>query len=279
MYETIKVDVSNQIMTIVLNRPERLNAFTTQMLEELLQALDQADLDDHVRVVILTGAGRAFCAGADLQKGGDSFAKEGKMEDYRDFAGILTLRMYDLKKPLIAAINGPAVGVGITMTMPADYRIASQGAKMGFVFTRRGIAPEGCSGWFLPRIVGINRALDWVISGRIFYAEEALESGLVSQVVPPDELLATAKKIASEIAENTSATSVALTKQLMWRMLEADHPIESHRIESKMIHWTGRQPDSREGVESFFEKRKPVFKMKVSSDMPDFYPWWKERNL
>jgi enoyl-CoA hydratase/carnithine racemase len=281
MYETIKVDVSNHIMTITLNRPNRMNAFNSQMRDDLFHAFNRADTDDDVRVVIMTGEGKGYCAGADLHKDGGigTFAKDTPLEEHRDGGGLLSLRIYELNKPIIAAINGPAVGVGITMTLPMDIRIASTNAKMGFVFTRRGIVPEACSGWFLPRIVGINQAMEWAFSGRIFSTEEALESGLVSRVVPPEDLLKTAREIAAEIVENTSATSVALTRQLMWRMLGADHPMESHKIESKLIPWAGHQPDAQEGVESFLEKRKANFTMKVSSDMPDFYPWWQERQF
>jgi enoyl-CoA hydratase/carnithine racemase len=277
MYETIKCDVTDRIMTITLNRPERLNAFNEQMREELIHAYDRADANDNVRAIIVTGEGRAFCAGADLGKGGGTFERDTPMEDHRDGGGLVSLRVYELKKPIIAAINGPAVGVGITMTLPMDIRLASANAKMGFVFCRRGIVPEACSGWFLPRIVGISKAAEWVYTGRVFSAQEALEGGLVSRVVEPEELIPTARALACEIAENTSATSIALTRQLMWRMLGADHPMESHKLESKMIHWAGRQADAREGVSSFLEKRKANFTMSPSTDMPPFYPWWPER--
>ncbi|OUM90782.1 MAG: enoyl-CoA hydratase [Bacillus thermozeamaize] len=277
MYETIRCQVSDQIMTITLNRPDRLNAFNHTMMNELINALDQADANDEVRAVIVTGEGRAFCAGADLEKGGSTFARETPIDEHRDGGGMLSLRIFELKKPILAAINGPAVGVGVTMTLPMDIRIASSNARFGFVFARRGIVPEACSGWFLPRIVGISQALEWIYTGRLFSAEEALAARLVSRVVQPEELLPTARALASEMAENTSAISIALSRQLMWRMLGADHPMESHRIESKLIHWTGRQADAREGVTSFLEKRKPNFTMKVSSDMPEFYPWWEEK--
>lgn len=274
-YQTIKYDVKDNILTITLNRPERLNAFNDPMLFDLLDALDRADEDDKVRAIIMTGEGRAYCAGADLENGTDTFAREKDIEEHRDEGGILSLRLFELKKPIIAAINGPAVGVGSTMTLPMDIRIASTNAKMGFVFSRRGITPEACSGWFLPRIVGISKAAEWVFTGRVFSAQEAFESGLVSQLVEPEELLPTAEKLAKEIAENTSATSVALSRQLLWRMLGANDPKESHLIESKLIHWAGMQEDVREGVNSFLEKRKPKFILKVSRDMPSFYPWWK----
>ena len=280
MNETIHVEIENRIMTVTLNRPDRLNAFNFQMLNELIDAFDRADSDDEVRAIIVTGAGKAFCAGADLEKGGDTFRDDDSAPgEHRDGGGQLSLRIYELKKPIIAAINGAAVGVGITMTLPMDIRIASSKAKMGFVFARRGIIPEACSGWFLPRVVGIQQAMEWIVTGRVFPAEEAKEKGLVSRVVPPDELMETARRIASEIAENTSSVSVALARQLMWRMLGADHPIESHKVESRLMHWMGKQPDAKEGVTSFLEKRDPDFTMKVSSDMPDFYPWWPERSF
>jgi enoyl-CoA hydratase/carnithine racemase len=275
MSEDFLCYTENNILLITLNRPDRLNALTEQAINEFIGILDQADQDDEVKAIIVTGNGRGFCAGADLEKGGDTFAdSETPEEDYRDSGGRISLRIYEMKKPMIAAINGPAVGVGITMTLPMDIRIASTNAKMGFVFTRRGIAPEACSGWFLPRVVGISKAAEWTLTGRILSAQEALNGGLVSQVVPPDELLPTALAIASEIVENTSSISVALTRQLMWRMLGENHPLESHKIESKMIQWLGRQEDAKEGVSSFLEKRPAKFTMKTSSDMPPFYPWW-----
>jgi len=277
MYETIRCDIAAPIMTITLNRPERLNAFNYTMLNELLAALDEADANDDVRAVIVTGEGKAFCAGADLEKGGRTFARETPMDEHRDGGGLLSLRIFALKKPIIAAINGPAVGVGVTMTLPMDIRIASTNARFGFVFTRRGIVPEACSGWFLPRIVGISQALEWIYTGRIFPAEEALAARLVSRVVKPEELLPTAQALAREIAEHTSAVSVTLSRQLLWRMLGADHPMESHRIESKLIHWTGRQADAHEGVTAFLEKRAPRFTMKVSRHLPEFCPWWEEK--
>lgn len=275
MYETIKVDIENKIMTITLHRPEHLNAYTRTMQDELIHAFDEADRNDNVRVIIMTGAGRAYCAGADLHE--YSFIDDGPMEEHRDGGGVLTLRIFELKKPIIAAINGAAVGIGATMTLPMDIRIASENAKMGFVFGRRGITQEACSGWFLPRVVGINQAMEWIATGRIFSAEEAKEKGLVSRVVPEDQLLDTARNLAREIADNTAAVSIALNRQLMWRMLGADHPMESHKIESKYIYWTGKRADVQEGINAFLEKRKPNFTMKVSSDMPEFFPWWEER--
>lgn len=285
MYEQIKYEISERILMITLNRPEQLNAFTKQMCEELCDAFDRADADDSVRVIIVTGAGRAFCAGADLSRGKGTFDYRERedygssVEEHRDIGGLLTLRIFELKKPIIAAINGPAIGVGITMTLPMDLRIASSNAKMGFVFTRRGIVPEACSGWFLPRIVGISQAAEWIFSGRVFSAEEALAGRLVSRVVPPDELLPTARTLAAEIAQNTSAVSVALSRQLLWRMLGAEHPVDSHKLESKMLFWMGQQVDAHEGVAAFLEKRPANFTMKPSTDMPDFYPWWPKRSF
>jgi len=266
-------------MTIVFNRPEQLNAFTETMVNEFITLLNQADLDDNVKVIIITGNGRAFCAGADLEKGTDTFADRKTPEnEFRDWGGRLSLRLYDMNKPMIAAINGAAVGVGVTMTLPMDIRIATSNAKFGFVFTRRGIAPEACSGWFLPRIVGISKALEWTISGKIISAEEAIIGGLVNKVVSPLELLPTATAIAKEIVENASSVSVALTRQLMWKMLGVNHPMESHKIESKIIRYLGNQEDAKEGVASFLEKRPAQFSMKVSEDLPPFYPWWEEEN-
>jgi enoyl-CoA hydratase/carnithine racemase len=276
--ETLQTELRDRILTITLQRPERLNAFTPRMLDECLGVLDDADADDEVRVVIFTGAGRAFCAGADLGAGGATFAAGGAaaQEVPRDGGGLLTLRLFQSRKPVIAAINGPAVGVGATMTLAMDVRLASESARFGFVFARRGIVPEACSSWFLPRVVGISRAMEWVATGRIFGAQEALEGRLVSRVVPPDELLPAARALAAEIAENTSAVSVCLARQMLWRMLGADHPMDAHRVDSRGIHAMGRSPDAVEGVSSFLEKRPPRFAMKVSQDLPDFFPWWKE---
>lgn len=272
--ETISCSLDEKVLTITLHRPERMNAFNEKMLKELLDVFNQADENDDVRVIILTGEGKAFCAGSDLQNGDKTFEDtEQLLEDYRDTGGQLSLRIYQLKKPIIAAINGSAVGVGITMTLPMDIRIASTNAKMGFVFCRRGITPEACSGWFLPRVVGISKASEWVLTGRLISAKEALDGGLVSQVVEPNELLETARKIALEIVEHTSAVSIALTRQLFWNMLGASHPNESHLLESKFIYWMGKQPDAREGINSFLEKRKANFQMKASTDLPPFYSW------
>jgi enoyl-CoA hydratase/carnithine racemase len=281
-YEHIAYRVEERILTITLTRPEKLNAFTPRMMYELLDVFERADADDEVRVVIVTGAGRAFCAGADLSAGGGTFDYTGGprpqvLDEHRDGGGLVSLRIYESKKPVIAAINGPAVGVGITMTLPMDVRIASSAARMGFVFARRGIVPEACSSWFLPRLVGMGRAAEWVFTGRVFPAEEALAAGLVSRVVAPEALMDTARTLAREIADNTSAMSVALARQLLWRMLGAEHPMDAHRADSKCIYWMGRSADAQEGVAAFLEKRAPKFSLRPSTDMPDFYPWWPER--
>ncbi len=280
-YEQIAYEVEDRIATLTLDRPEKLNAFTARMLQELLDVFDRIDADDDVRVVIVTGRGRAFCAGADLGAGGDTFdaARRGggtSVDDHRDGGGLLTLRIFRCTKPVIAAVNGPAVGVGVTMTLPMDTRLASETARFGFVFARRGITPEACSSWFLPRVVGISRATEWVYTGRVFPATEALEGGLVRSIHPPDELLDAAREIAREIADNTSAVSVALSRLMLWRMMGADHPMEAHRVDSRAIYGMGRSPDVREGVTSFLEKRKPEFTMRPSTDLPDFHPWWRE---
>jgi enoyl-CoA hydratase/carnithine racemase len=234
-----------------------------------------------VRVVIVTGAGRGFCAGADLGGSdgqGGAFDRQGReAREHRDEGGLITLRLFDSTKPWIAAINGPAVGVGVTMTLPMDVRICSERARFGLVFARRGIVPEAASSWFLPRVVGIGRAMEWVATGRVFPASEALEGGLVTRVLPEDQLLPTAREIAREIADNTSAISVALSRQMLWKMLGADHPMEAHRLDSAGIFHMGKTKDGYEGVKSFLEKRPPRFEMKVSRDMPGYFPWWKPR--
>ena len=280
-YQTIATEIEDRILTITLHRPDRLNAFNSTMLEELLQALDDADADDEVRAILFTGAGRGYCAGADLGRGGGTFDGGSEEEDaeHRDGGGILTLRLFECKKPVIAAINGPAVGVGITMTLPMDIRIASDKARIGFVFARRGIVPEACSSWFLPRLVGISQAMEWVATGRVFSAQEALEGGLVSRVVSPEDLMPTARAIAAEIAENTSAVSVCLARHLLWKMLGADHPMEAHKLDSRAIRWMGRSADAYEGVSSFLEKREASFRMSASKDLPEFFPWWEERRF
>ena len=277
-FEHIRYELREGVSTVTLNRPDKLNAVTSTMLDELRAAFDQADADDAVRAVVVTGSGRAFCAGADLSGGGQTFDRgaRGARGEHRDGGGLVSLRIYEMKKPVIAAINGPAVGFGITMTLPMDIRIASTAARMGFVFTRRGVVPEACSTWFLPRLVGMGRAAEWIYTGRVFGAEEALGAGLVSEVVPPERLVAAARELALEIAQNTSAVSVALARQLLWRMLGADHPMEAHRLDSKCMDWTGRSADAREGVTSFLEKRPPRFTLRASADMPPFYPWWNQ---
>lgn len=277
--ETLETETRDGVLTVTLDRPERLNAFNLPMLHELLEVLDEADADDAVRAIIVTGAGRAFCAGADLGEGGGTFDHSGAEPDevHRDGGGLLTLRLFECRKPVIGAINGAAVGVGATMTLPMDVRIASEKARFGFVFARRGIVPEACSSWFLPRVVGISQAMEWVATGRLFGAEEALAGRLVSRVVPPEALLDEARALALEIVENTSAVSVCLSRQLLWKMLGADHPMEAHRLDSRAISAMGRSADAYEGVQSFLEKRPPRFTMRVSRDLPDFFPWWAER--
>ncbi len=264
----------NGVATITLDRPERLNAFNGAMHSELIAAFHSADSDDAVRVVVVTGAGRGFCAGADLAGGGSTFRSQQDPDTYRDGGGQLALEIFRSRKPVIAAINGPAVGVGITMTLPMDVRIASTTARMGFVFARRGVVPEACSSFFLPRIVGIGQASEWVLTGRVFDAQEALRGGLVSRVVEPDQLLETAYSIAGEIAENCSPVSVALSRQMLWRQLAGSSPEAGHQIESLGIYSRGRSRDAAEGVAAFLEKRPANFPERVSTDMPDYYPWW-----
>jgi len=282
-YNTIKYDVEDGILTLTLSRPERLNAFTGEMMSEMIDACDRADADDSVRAIIVTGDGRAFCAGADLGAGGDTFNSEARGDRPagipRDGGGLLTLRLYELKKPIIAAVNGPAVGIGATMTLAMDIRLASEAARFGFVFARRGIVPEACSSYFLPRIVGISQALEWCYSGRVFSAEEALAGRLVRSIHAKDELLPAARAIAREIADNTSPISVTLIRHMMWRMLGADHPMEAHKIDSRGVFYTGKSPEAREGVEAFLEKRPARFPGKVSQDMPEYFPWWEERKF
>ena len=296
-FETLRYEIEDQVLLLTMNRPERLNAFNSQMQREFLEALDHADTDDEIRAVIVTGEGRGFCAGADLSKGAETFdydnqaeeakadraSNEGRQEGsnawLRDGGGLLSLRIYEFNKPIIAAINGPAVGVGVTMTLPMDIRIASTQARIGFVFSRRGIVPEACSSYFLPRVVGVSKALEWAYSGKVFDADEALRGGLVRSVHEPEDLLPTARAIASEIAENTSAISVTMIRHMMWRMLGADHPMEAHKVDSRGIFHLGRGADAREGVVSFLEKRPADFTMKISEDLPEFFPWWDERHF
>ena len=290
-FECILYDVKDKVLTITLNRPDRLNAYTGQMQSNLIEAFDKAGKNDDIRAIIVTGAGRGFCAGADLGAGGNTFNREvrnnkGETEGIkddpewmRDGGGRTTLAIFDCPKPIIAAFNGPAVGVGVTMTLPMDIRIASEEAKFGFVFARRGLVPEAASSWFLPRVVGINKALEWTFSGRVFSPEEAKEGGLIRSIHPADKLLEEANKIAQEIVENTSAVSVAMTRQMLWKLLGADHPMEAHKVDSRAIYELGQGGDAKEGVESFLEKRPPEFPSKVSEDMPEFYPWWEERKF
>lgn len=282
-YQEILYDVADGVLTITMNRPEKLNAFTRTMMSEMIDAFDRSDADDSVRAVIVTGAGRAFCAGADLSAGGATFNADTREDRAsglnRDGGGLLTLRIFDSKKPVIAAVNGPAVGIGVTMTLAMDIRLAADVAKFGFVFARRGIVPEACSSYFLPRIVGIARALEWTYSGRVFPADEALAGGLVRSLHPKDQLIATARGIAADIAQNTSAISVTLIRHMMWRMLGADHPMEAHKLDSRGVYYTGRSADAKEGVESFLEKRAAAFPGKVSKDLPEFFPWWEERRF
>src|SRR5256885_11301918 len=274
-FEEILYDVDDGVLTITLNRPDRLNAFTGTMMNELLEAFDRADADDDVRAVIVTGAGRGFCAGADLALGGGTFDWRGRAEDNavpRDGGGQVSLRIYESTKPVIAAINGPAVGVGITMTLPMDIRLAVEGAKIGFVFTQRGIVPEACSSWFLPRLVGISQAMEWVATGRVFSAEEAHAGGLVRSVHPSDELLDTARSLAREIADNTAPVSVAMSRRMLWTMLGAGHPMDAHRADSRAMFARGQSDDAREGVTSFLEKRPARFPDRVSDGLPDIFP-------
>jgi enoyl-CoA hydratase/carnithine racemase len=277
-FEQIITEKADGVLTITLNRPERLNAWTAQMGQEMRAALDQADADDEVRAVIVTGAGRGFCAGADLASGGDTFdasKREAVAGARRDNGGELTLRIFDCTKPVIGAINGPAVGVGATMTLPMDVRLAADDARIGFVFARRGIIPEACSSWFLPRVVGISRAMEWVATGRVFSAQEALEGRLVRSLHPKDELLDAARALAREIAENAAPVSVALARQLMWRMLGAEHPMLAHRADSRGMVARGQSADAVEGITAFLEKRPAQFPDKVSEGLPEVMPGWR----
>nr|WP_316629251.1 crotonase/enoyl-CoA hydratase family protein [uncultured Brevundimonas sp.] len=286
-YNTIRYEVEDGVALITLSRPDKLNAFTPVMMREMIDALDRTDADDAVRAVIFTGEGRAYCAGADLSAGTRGFVDEGQQslmnadgsvnygaEAARDGGGLLTLRLFESTKPLIGAINGAAVGVGVTMTLPMDIRLASETARFGFVFTRRGIVPEAASSWFLPRVVGVSKALEWCYSGRVLDAQEALDGGLVRSLHAPEDLLPAARAIAREIVENTSPVSVALTRQMLWRGLGQSHPMEAHRIDSRAILSRTASADAAEGVASFLEKRAATYPDAVSKDMPDFYPWW-----
>ena len=314
-FEHVRYAVDDGVATLTLHRPDRLNAVNSAMLSEIVAALDAADGDDAVRALIVTGAGRAFCAGADLGEGGRTFdvdymggpfgsphtpptrgattpptrgatAKSWRssndantLERHEDGGGVVTLRVYEMSKPVIAAINGPAVGFGVTFTLPMDIRIASTDARLGFVFARRGVVPEACSTWFLPRLVGIARAAEWVYTGRVFDAEEARAGGLVSQVIAPEALMPTARELALEIARHTSAVSVALARHMLCKMLGADHPMDAHRLDSKAMAFTGRSADAYEGVSAFLEKRPARFPLRPSADMPPFFPWWAPRSF
>jgi enoyl-CoA hydratase/carnithine racemase len=293
-FEQIKYEIADNILTITLNRPDKMNAFTGIMQKELIAAFDAADADDTVRAVIVTGAGKAFCAGADLSEGGATFDRaarpdrktaplrpNGEVEwsddAVRDGGGRVTLRMYKCLKPIIGAINGAAVGIGVTMQLAMDVRIASENARFGFVFARRGIVPEAASSWFLPRIVGISQALEWCYSGRVFDAKEALAGRLVSKVLPAGELIPAARALAREIAENSAPVSVALIRQMMWRLSALDDPMEAHKIDSRGIYSRGASDDVKEGVMAFLDKRPAKFTQTVSKDMPSYFPWWDER--
>ena len=292
MFETIITDAADGIFTLTLNRPDRMNAFTPQMMTEMIAAFDIADADDAVRAVIVTGAGKAFCAGADLGQGGATFdyakrggrwGEENPVRDdgsidwnhpgIRDGGGKLTLRIFACKKPVIGAINGAAVGIGATMQLPMDFRLASDTARFGFVFARRGIVPEAASSWFLPRIVGISQALEWCCSGRVFGADEALKGGLVRSVHPADDLLKAARALAFELTSNSAPVSIALTRNAMWRMMGANHPMDAHRLDSRLIWSRGSSGDAAEGVASFLEKRPANYPDTVSTDVPHFSPW------
>lgn len=295
-FQTILYDLEDGILTVTLNRPEKLNAYNAVMMTELLEAFDRADNDDAVRAIVVTGAGRGFCAGVDLSAGaaaldfdkradkaalGSPMREDGTI-DYshgavRDNGGRFTLRVFDCLKPVIGAINGPAVGVGFTMTLPMDVRLASETARFGAPFARRGIVPEAGSTWFLPRLVGVSRAIEWCMTGRLFGAEEALAHGLVRSVVPPDELLPAARALAHEMTDGCAPVSIALTRQLLWRGLTVSEPMDAHRIESRSVYVRGRSADAREGVAAYLEKRAASFPDSISDGMPEFYPWWPKR--
>ena len=274
MYKELLTSQHGDTFVVSLNRPEKLNAFTKTMQDELIKVFDYTDQDDEIKSVVITGEGRAYCAGADLVDGPNTFnyAKEGNKlsnDDNRDGGGLVALRIFRSKKPVIGAINGDAVGVGVTMTLPMDVRVASESARFGFVFSRRGAVPEACSSWFLPRIVGISKALDWCYTGKVFGAEEAFQNGLVSEVISDTKLLERALEIGSSYSEKTSAISVSLSRQMMWNMLAATHPEEAHILDSMAMEKMGKSPDIKEGIASFLEKRAPDFQMKVSKDLPD----------
>jgi enoyl-CoA hydratase/carnithine racemase len=283
-FETLLYEVQDGIATITLNRPDKLNAFNTQMMRDLIAVFDETDRDDAVRAVIVTGSGRAFCAGADLSAGADTFDYSARGDDalaartrdgvQRDGGGLTTLRIFDSLKPVIAAVNGPAVGVGVTMQLAMDIRLASTEARFGFVFARRGLNPEAASSWFLPKLVGVQTALEWCYTGRVFPAQEAFDKGLVRSLHAPDDLLPAARALAREIVENTAPVSIAITRQLIWRMAGAAHPMEAHQADSRAIEIRGKMGDAREGVTSFLEKRPPAYPDKVSADLPNIWDHW-----
>ena len=283
-FKNILLEQRENIAVLFLNRPNKLNAFTFSMMEEIISALDSLEADDSVHAVIITGKGRAFCAGADLSSGQDTFNPS--FDDFavqesdfrRDSGGILTLRMYKFLKPIVMACNGPAVGIGASMQLAADIRLASDQARFGFVFNNRGIVPDACSSWFLPKIVGISRALELTYSGRIIDAQEALQLNLVSSIHDSEKLLSNALDITKKMVQNSAPVSISLTRQMLWRSLESSGPYDAHVIESKAIDSRGASEDAKEGVSSFLEKRPAEFKNKVSSDMPDFFPWWEDTN-
>jgi enoyl-CoA hydratase/carnithine racemase len=273
-FEALRYEVEDRVATITLNRPEKLNALDATLLAEWPLAIDAADRDDEVRAIIITGAGRAFCAGADLSEGPDSFRRDVPELEYRDEGGIVSLRMFESTKPIIVAFNGVAVGAGVTIALAADIRLASERARFGLVFAQRGLVAEAASSWFLPRVVGISRAMEWTATARIFDAQEALAGGLIRSVHPHGELISAARDLAAEIVSNTAPVAVALTRQMMWRMLGAAHPMEAHRVDSRLMWHLGRSPDVDEGVNSFTEKRAAHFPMRPSRDLPAPYPWW-----
>ena len=282
-FETIRTEIKEHSLIIYLSREDKMNAFTLAMQQELVAALDEAEKNDEIKAIIFTGDGKAYCAGADLSSGGDAFdnrtGREKTNNVVRDSGGLLTLRFFKSKKPLIAAINGAAVGIGATMLLPMDVRICSENARFGFVFAKRGIVPEAASSWFLPRLIGITKALELCYSGKIISAESANEINLVSEVLPQEQLIDRALEIASEFTSESSQISIALTRQMMWRMLGADDPMEAHKIDSRGVYELGQSGEAIEGVKSFLEKRPPSFPGKVSKDMPSFYPWWVEKEF
>ena len=289
-YTTLNWAVADGILTLTLNRPEQLNSFTVEMAEELVQAFDRASIDPAVRAIVVTGAGRAFSAGMDLTRAGNVFGLDehlrptlqdlhDRLDDpaivrgVRDTGGRVTLAIFRCTKPVIAAINGAAVGIGATMTLAMDVRLASEKARIGFVFGKIGIVPEACSSWFLPRIVGISQALEWCYSGDILEPAEALRGGLVKAVVPPDQLLPEAYKLARKWVENRSPVAIALTRQMLYRNAAQPHPLEAHRVDSLAVFYTSRH-DGKEGVRAFLEKRAPAFTAQVPADLPPFYEDW-----